>query len=467
MLARLIYLVSAVSVRAKILGIVLGLVLLLGLGTTVQVRQALTYTLERQLQEQSVSIARDVAARATDLILINDQFGLFQLLRETQSNNSDLRYAFVLDRGGHVLVHTFGDGFPAGLAGANSTAPDEHHRTRMIETEEGVIWDTAVPIFEGQAGVARVGLSEAGLRQSVDAVTGQLLFTTVFVSIVGITAAALLTWLLTRPIVTLVTAANAVAKGDFTPRVQRWAGDEIGDLSEAFNAMTESLARADKEREDREQLRERYVKAVIAAQEDERKRIARELHDSTSQSLTSLLIGLRNLGECGDADMRRQAEDLRSITTRTLDEVHTIALQLRPSVLDDLGLAAAIERFVAECRKRSALEIDLAMRGLASRRLAPEVETAVYRIVQEAITNVIRHARAHTASVTIERRARSLRAVIEDDGTGFDQMPDLHSDRRLGLYGMRERAELLGGEITIESRPGQGTSVFVEIPMHD
>ncbi len=459
--------VGAVSVRTKILGIVLGLVLLLGLGITAQVRVTLTQTLERQLQEQSISIARDVAARATDLILVNDVFGLFQLLRETQQNNLDLRYAFVVDTEGRVLAHTFGPGFPAGLLEANAVAAQAHHQIKMLATDDGPVWDTAVPIFDGRAGVARIALSEAGLRRAVDATTGQLLITTVLVSIIGITAAGFLTWLLTRPIVTLATAANAVAKGDLSQQVRRWADDEIGDLSSAFNSMTDSLAKAGEERAEREHLRERYVKAVIAAQEDERKRIARELHDGTSQSITSLMIGLRALGDCGNEEMKRRAEELRGVATRTLDEVHALSLQLRPSVLDDLGLAAAVERYVADCRKRTDITFDLAMRGLDDQRLPSEVETAVYRIVQEAITNVLRHARASAASVMIERRDGALRAIVEDDGQGFEIATAGKADQRLGLFGMRERAELLGGTLTIESQPGRGASIFIEIPTGD
>jgi sensor histidine kinase regulating citrate/malate metabolism len=184
---------GAVSIRTKILGIVLALVLLLGIGITLQVRAALAQTMDAQLQEQSVSIARDLAARSTDLILINDLYALHQLLLETQANNANVRYAFIVDSQNHVLAHTFGQGFATELLAANSVTATEHHRTLTLNTDEGIVWDTAVPIFDGQAGIARVGLSETSVRRSVDVVTGQLLLTTLAVSVVGITAAAFLT----------------------------------------------------------------------------------------------------------------------------------------------------------------------------------------------------------------------------------------------------------------------------------
>lgn len=458
--------IGAVSIRTKILGMVLGLVALLGITATLQVRVMFTRTLDLRLQEQSISITRDLAARATDLILTNNIYALHQLLRDTQANNADVRYAFVVSERGEVLAHTFGDGFPAGLVGANAALPTQHHHTQVIVTDDGPIWDTAVPIFDARAGTARVGLSEASVRQMVDAVTGQLLLTTVLVSALGISAAALLTWVLTKPIVHLVAIAQAVEQHDFTRRAPRWADDEIGDLADAFNSMTGALARADAERTEREQLRAQYVNGVITAQEDERKRIARELHDSTSQSLTSLLIGLRALSDSSPRpDTQRQLEDLRAVASQTLDDVHSLALQLRPSVLDDLGLPAALERHIADCRRRYALQIDVAINGLANRRLPPDVETALYRIIQESLTNVVRHAQAQTASVLIECRDQHVRAIVEDDGVGFDPAAASRSDRRFGLYSIRERAELLGGSLTIESEPGHGTSLFVEIPL--
>jgi signal transduction histidine kinase len=462
---RLWAIVGAVGIRAKILGIVLGLVALMGITATLEVRQILDGTLDTQLHERSVSVTRDLAARATDLLLTNDLYALNQLLRDTQANNADVRYAFLVDPDGQVIAHTFGAGFPAHLLEANGAVADAHHHSVKLTTDEGLVWDTAVPIFDGRAGTARVGLSLTSLERTITSVTGQLLLTTVMVAAIGITAAALLTWVLTRPILRLVELAQAVARGDFGQRAQRWAGDEIGTLTDAFNAMSASLAGAEQERAGREQLRAQYVSGVIAAQEEERKRIARELHDSTSQSLTSLLIGLRALADrAGTPEVQRQVEDLRGVVGHTLEDLHALARQLRPSVLDDLGLAEAITRYVADCRARSGIEIDVALTGLEGRRLPPEVETALYRVVQEALTNVIRHARARTASVCVERRPRSVRAIIEDDGCGFDPA-SIPADGHLGVHGIRERAELLGGALIIESERGSGTSLFVEVPI--
>lgn len=458
-------LAGAVSVRTKILGIILGLVLLLGFGTTLEVRFVSQRALLQRLDEQSVAVSRDLGARATDLILVNDVYGLHQLLAETQHNNPDVRYAFILDADGHVLVHTFGDGLPGGLVAANSVTPGEHHRTVLLETDEGRIWDTAVPIFHGRAGTARLGLSERTVHNTVAVLTGQMLLTIILVSSVGIAAAIFLTWLVTRPILELKEAAQAVGGGDFSRRVRPWASDEIGELAEAFNNMTSGLAQAEQERVEREQLRSQFVEKVIGAQEEERRRVARELHDDTGQALTSLMVRLQSFyQQCPSPELRGQIDDLRRLLLQTLDGVHNMAVALRPSVLDDLGLVAALRRYVQECHSRYPLEVDLMVVGVEGERLPPAVETALYRIIQESLTNVARHAEAKTASILLERHNGRVRAIIEDDGIGFD--PErVAEEGRLGLYGMRERAELLNGTLTIESEPGQGTAVYVEVPV--
>ena len=455
---------GSVSVRGKILGIIVGLVLLLGVGITLQVRLIVSQAFTAQLQEQGMSVTSDLAARSTDLVLLNDLFALHQLLLETQRNNANVRYAIVLNEQGHVVAHTFGDQFPVGLLELNVVDLSEHHQTVLLETDEGRVWDTAVPMLDGRAGSVRVGLSDAALRQTAGAVTGQLILTTLLVSVVGITAAVGLTWVITRPIISLVEATHRVAKGDFSPHVRRWANDEIGALADAFNQMTAELARTDELRRERESLRRQLLERVITTQEEERKRIARELHDSASQTLTSLLVGLRVLESSGsDCQIQEQVRDLRAIAAETLDEVHSLAVELRPRLLDDVGLSAALQRLVEDWQARHKTPVDLLIHS-GSARLPGTVETALYRIVQEALTNVARHAQAQSVSVLVERRGAQVVVVVEDDGIGFNSQ-ESQDGAHLGLLGVKERTELLNGKLTIESEPGHGTSVFVEIPL--
>jgi len=216
-------------------------------------------------------------------------------------------------------------------------------------------------------------------------------------------------------------------------------------------------------------LQRQLLERVITVQEEERKRIARELHDQTGQSLTSLIMTLKVLEEASSPQRARaHIGELRDMVVQVLKGVHDLALQLRPSVLDDLGLPAALRHYLRGYEDRFRLPVDLQILGLDRERLAPEVETALYRIVQEALTNVARHSRAHSVSVLLERRGASMKLIVEDDGQGFDVARVMGSgphEGNLGLYGMRERASLLDGTLTIESTPGAGTTVFVEIPL--
>ena len=195
--------------------------------------------------------------------------------------------------------------------------------------------------------------------------------------------------------------------------------------------MAVELERADEVRRERELLRCQLLERVISAQEDERRRISRELHNSTSQSLTSLMVRLRNLENISDIpDVHCHTQELRQVVGQILEDVHNLALQLQPSVLDDLGLSAALERLAQEWQKRHHIQADVVVH-LGSERLPDPIETALYWIVQEALTNVACHARAKSLSVLVERRQKDLVAVVEGDGQGFD-LEHAHRDGHLG-----------------------------------
>ncbi len=226
------------------------------------------------------------------------------------------------------------------------------------------------------------------------------------------------------------------------------------------------------ERKQTEELRTRFIERVISAEVAERRRIARELHDETGQSLTSVMVGLKAVeSSIGEEDARERVAHLRSLTGRTLEEVGRLARGLHPSVLDDLGFATAIERYAAEYSKSHPVMVDVHLRGVdAKNRLPLVVETTLYRILQEALTNVAKHAEASTASIIVDRQKEQVRAIVEDDGRGFDLgandgVTALDMSHGLGLHGIRERAALLKGWVTVESTPGMGTTLYVHIPL--
>lgn len=464
---RLWSILGAASIRVKVMGIVLSMIILLGLFVTIRLRFALYDTLEMQLYRQGLGISDDAVNRV-ERLAAEDPAMLAEYLRDLQEHysgsghNTLVDYAIVRHADGSILAASIPEPIPDAIMPVLPVDPEQ--RIRKLDSPWGAVIDVGTPLADGM--MLQLGMAEDTIEDITNTVTLQIFSITLLMVVIGFVAAFFLTWILTRPILGLVDATRAVTAGDFSRQVGRWANDEIGDLADAFNVMTASLQQAEQEREERSALRERYIRGVITAQEDERKRIARELHDSTSQSLTSLLVGLRNLETAGDMDaMHTRIDAIRAIVNHTLDEVHALAWQLRPSVLDDLGLVAALQRYIDDYQKLHRLQVDFITRGIAE-DLPAEVKTSLYRMVQEGLTNIARHARATNASVLLEQRSKSIRAIIEDNGIGFDMQRRAFTPNSLGLQGIRERAELLGGKLTIESEPGHGTSLFIEIPRH-
>lgn len=214
-----------------------------------------------------------------------------------------------------------------------------------------------------------------------------------------------------------------------------------------------------------ESIRARLLERLISAEDEERRRIARELHDETGQSLTALLVGLRTIADIAMLDeVRTVALRLRDIAAHTVDDVGRLARGLHPAILDDQGLAAAARRYAGDYVRSFGTALEFAAGDLDSPRLAPLVAATMYRILQEGLTNVARHARARNVAVELTRDESALELVVRDDGVGFEVSRTHDAASGLGLHGMRERVTLLGGTIQIDSWPGEGTVVRARIP---
>ncbi len=272
-----------------------------------------------------------------------------------------------------------------------------------------------------------------------------------------------------RPLFSLLHTIRAVSAGKTETRANDTPSDsEIGELALAFNSMLDQL----------EAARRAQAMLILQAQEEERRRLSLELHDESSQNLTALLIhveilnqSLQNLPETAipkdvREQLRRGIDQLTRLTQQTLENIRTLALQLRPSVLDDLGLHAALRWLAEDSRQRLQLPVEVYLESVediwSEYHQAALYETTLFRIAQECLTNVARHAHAQRASISLRRDSQYILMQVRDDGCGYD--PDQHGSG-LGILGMRERAGLLGGKVTIASRPGQGTTVEVSLPL--
>jgi signal transduction histidine kinase len=301
-----------------------------------------------------------------------------------------------------------------------------------------------------------------------------------------------------RPLGALTKSAERLAAGDLSqpvPLPPEKAGhdDEIDRLGRAFETMrvalaasmeevtqanatlerrvaarTRELEKLYAELKDRDARRADLVKKLLSAQEDERRRIARELHDETCQTVAALAVGLDTVRRAGTPEeASAKLEDVRALASRTLDGLHRVIFDLRPSVLDDLGLASAVRWWVARHLTPAGITARVETENLDD-RLPPTLEIPVFRAVQEALTNVVRHSGAKTVLVQMSREPGILAVDVEDDGRGFtpaDVAMPSESGQGLGLLGMRERIEILGGSLTLDSSHGAGTHVSFTVPI--
>jgi two-component system, chemotaxis family, CheB/CheR fusion protein len=215
-----------------------------------------------------------------------------------------------------------------------------------------------------------------------------------------------------------------------------------------------------------EEVRQLLLDDLVRAQEDERRRLARDLHDHLGQQLTTLRLRIESLR---DPNARSPAtpEELQEIVKRLDDDVDFLAWELRPLALDELGLETALSNYATQWSQHFDVKAEFHARGLGEQRLPRELESNLYRIAQEALNNCAKHAKCTQADIILERRDHHVILIIEDNGIGFDVPGELKSTNNMGLMSMRERASLIGGTFDIESTPTKGTTIFVRLHVSD
>jgi len=231
--------------------------------------------------------------------------------------------------------------------------------------------------------------------------------------------------------------------------------------------VNEALLAEVEQRRHAERMRQQLLKQVVTVQEDERRRLSRELHDQTGQQLTALILGLKSLRDSNGHKDPHAVARLQLLAEEIDQELDHMAVELRPPVLDDIGLFPAISQHVEQWSERTGIPVDFHSSGGQRKRLTRDIETTLYRVTQEALTNVLKHAQASHVSVILEQKGDHVSLIIEDDGKGLDRSGETAAESRgkLGLLGVQERMELVGGTLQVESAPGKGTSLFLRIPL--
>lgn len=364
-----------------------------------------------------------------------------------------------------LLATTASDHPPAEHAAEHTKVPRPSPWRRLLDAM------TALPIFHkvivGNAAVvlfgAVVGTYMTTYAVRMDRTDSPVELVFMFAAI-GAALSVAVNWVVLKaalqPLNVITRTVEEVRKGNLRARAEPhpFTDPQIETLRETLNAMLDRL--------DEHGARLRALSSqIIKAQEEERLRISRELHDETAQALASLLVRQRLVERSTDAEaLHRTMADLRALTSETLEGVRRMALELRPTMLDDLGLVAAVEAFARQFSQRTGIPVDVRMTRRPE-RLPPEVELVAFRVIQEALSNVARHSGASRAEVTLGASPGLLVVGVSDDGHGFDPVAALDSrERSLGLFGMRERAALVEGELSLDSEIGRGTRVRLEIP---
>jgi len=398
------------------------------------------FELSRAVRDSAESEGRTAAASLAMALegplLTRNLFDVERLLREAVQRSSTIRWAAVKGQNG-IPIARFGDANAENMVAASA-------------------------LIGADLGKVQMGLSGLAMQRSGDR-DGRIFGLALALGIVAsLIAMSLLTWRLTQPVLALVEAAQRVRDGDLDVTAPANGGrDELGELTAAFNDMVAALRSGRDAVRAQEAERVRLLEQILRGQEAERARLARELHDGLGQELSAMLMALR----CSERYPEGSHDLGRGLDQRleaAIDETRRMALALRPAVLDDHGLANALERLAAEVTATARLAVNFERIGsAAAHRLSPEVEVALYRIAQEALTNVVRHADGSRASLVLIQRSESVRLVIEDDGRGFDLEAAARRDGGpgLGLSSMRERGRLLGGMVEIESASGNVITV--------
>ncbi len=474
----------------KILGIGLLTGALFGGVAYYEIRSGMLRTHYQIHGEHALSLASSLAGQVEPMFRADDAVMMDMGITRTMGEFPDIRYIVVQDAQGAIISHglTFpreapsdmlkdeGDlcaschaalspiDIPAELLEMDTRAHLSAGRLRSYAKNGGMILEVSTAIGN-TGGLLRLGVSNKIIAREMQAITRALAFSLILCMIVVLLLAVFLAFVLVQPVGDLLNAAQRLRQGEFSARANVYSRDEIGQLAEAFNLMAEGLEKYQREVEEKEEARQMLLQKTVRAQEEERKHVARELHDQLGQMLSKTLLTLDS--SCGKCNLHHPhcpeiREDIRSM----IEAVRQLAWNVRPSILDDYGLNYALERYVKETAKRVAFTLSYqgAVCSAEEHVASPEIEVSLYRIAQEAVTNIIRHANASHASVVLISRDHELLLVVEDNGQGFT-VTGQTSRKTLGLMGMRERATLVGGTLSVDSEPSRGTVIRARIPM--
>ncbi len=476
MLEKLAFRFVNASFYYKINFLVIAMILLSGSLIGFIMLRTTSELLESQLEKRGVEIANSLASLSVNDILLEDDLSLSDRLNKTKNNNEEVRYILLTDTTGHVIVSTFQHRLPEGLDRIRlpeETTDGDASWIKRFSSNEGMVREILFPIEKGSVGYLRIGLSENTMRSLLAEKIRDIVLAILSICTLAAVGTTWLSYLLVKPIRLLVDAVVRIQNGDYEVRLNVRRGDEIGNLARVFDKMAHNLRKKRRENKEllqelqaKEALRLSLIRRLFTVQEDEQRRLSRELHDETGQCMASLLAYIKVLQSKLTTDEQRMLlGEAREVTVNVLEGIRKMAVELRPPALDDLGVVAAMEKYISNFKKHAGIAVSFSV-PKDKVKAAGDVEVSLYRILQESLTNIYRHAQAKTASIVLRQNEDSVYLEIWDDGCGMaeDALLAAREKNRLGLFGIQERVELLGGSLEIISSPGAGTRLFVTLP---
>jgi signal transduction histidine kinase len=492
------------SLRIKLTFLIEIIVVIVVLGTGIIATMQAKETLLGELHKRGLALGSDLAKFMERPLLNQDLSALRRFVNHSMEQDY-VRHAIVLDPLGKVIMHsdlaevgkTYRDSLS--ILAVNSKEPG-HIDAHLREGEEPIA-DIFVPIevSDVRLGTLRLGYSCSAVEKEMAEAEQHIFLIGIGTVLIGGIVAYLLATFISSPIIRITDAIQTVANGDLNTPVSINRHDEIGTLADSFNRMAQDLGRhrkrlealvdgrtaeletaneqlqqeiterkrsEDELKRSREQLRE-LASHLQSVREEERGRIAREIHDELGQALTALKMDIHWVGQRLSNDQELLLGKIQSISRlidMTAQSVQRISSELRPGLLDDLGLSAAVEWQADEFQDRTNIQCEVAS-DPEDITLNPALSTAVFRIFQEALTNIARHANATGVKVILKEKIGKVELTVRDNGKGITDK-QVSDARSFGLIGMRERVHYFGGDLTISGTPNKGTTVSVSVPHH-
>jgi len=478
------------SIYYKINGIIIGMLLLLSCIIGVIMIRTTAQLLDQQIEQRGAEVGTYIAVLSSNDILLDDQYALFDRINKTKNNTEDVRYILITDSAGRILANTFAGNLPKGLPVTPLPPPNNNflssysqadiisgHQVLKFSSNEGPLREIIVPIENGAIGFVRVGMLENSMQQLLKKKLDEFFITTFLVCLLAVIGATHLAYVIINPLRSLTRAAEQIQRGNLSVETKVQAEDEVGQLTTVFNEMVNSLQEKDfennhllRELRNKEAMRTILITRLFTIQEEERKRISRELHDETNQSLASLLAYMKVLlSKLTDDKQRELLLGARDVAINVLDGLRKMAVELRPPILDDLGITAAIAKYVNNFSKEQHIAVSFFAPD-DKLVISNEISLALYRILQESLTNISKHACATEATISLLKSGTipdRITLIISDNGVGLrsGELEIARQNNRLGVYGMKERTELLGGVFNLHSMSGHGTKITVILPI--